>query len=114
VCAPLHIRHREDGGGNELSNLVTLCEAHHLAHHAGTLNVTRDTSGNVTFTRQASNRYTRTTREVATREELRRRGYDRLQIASIMASTINTIGETDLTEQQWLMMALRAANEHSS
>jgi hypothetical protein len=32
-----HIKHREHGGGNEDSNLITLCSGHHDAHHEGRL-----------------------------------------------------------------------------
>lgn len=32
-----HIRFRSDGGGNELSNLLTLCSGHHALLHAGQL-----------------------------------------------------------------------------
>jgi len=108
-----HILARSLGGTNDLWNLTTLCEAHHLAHHNGTLRIERD-GDNLTFVRQASNRFTRTTREVATREELRRRGFAREVIASIMARTINIIGETDLTEEQWLTIALRTATADAS
>jgi hypothetical protein len=31
-----------------------------------------------------------------------------------MARTINIIGETDLTDEQWLTIALRTASEHTS
>jgi len=108
-----HILHRAHGGTNDLSNLITLCESHHLAHHDGTLRVTRDGDA-IVITRQASNRFTRTTREVATREELRRRGFSREVSAAIMMRTISIVGETDLTEEQWLTIALRCACEHSS
>jgi len=108
-----HIVHRAQNGTNELSNLITLCEAHHLAHHNGTVRIERD-GDKITFTRQASNRFTRTTREVATRDELRRRGFAREVVAGIMARTINIIGETDLTEEQWLTIALRTASEDAS
>jgi len=45
VCAGLqglethHIRHREDGGGDEVSNLVCLCTVCHDDHHAGRLRI---------------------------------------------------------------------------
>jgi hypothetical protein len=108
-----HIVHREHGGTNDLWNLLLLCESHHLAHHNGTLQIVRD-GDEITFTRQASNRFTRTTREVATREELRRRGFSRDVSAGIMKRTISIVGETDLTEEQWLTIALRCASDHSS
>lgn len=32
-----HIKHRKDGGTNEISNLITLCPNHHALAHAGVL-----------------------------------------------------------------------------
>jgi hypothetical protein len=107
-----HIVHREHGGTNELSNLLSVCEAHHLAHHAGTLVIGRD-GDKVTFRFEGRNRFTRKTREVATKEALRKRGLERAQIQAVMARTVNTIGETDLSEEQWLAIALRYADERA-
>jgi hypothetical protein len=44
-----HIRTREDGGGHELDNLVTLCGAHHRASHRGELIVQGRVSSGLTF-----------------------------------------------------------------
>jgi hypothetical protein len=101
-----HIIHREHGGTNEPSNLLTLCEAHHLAHHDGTLTIFRE-DGEIKFRFEGRNTFTRRTREVATRDALRKRGLDREQVRSIMAKTINEIGDTAATEEQWLVIALR-------
>ncbi len=35
-----HIRHWEDGGPTELSNLVLVCPYHHRAHHRGVITIT--------------------------------------------------------------------------
>ncbi len=35
-----HIRHWEDGGETELSNLVLVCPYHHRAHHRGLITIT--------------------------------------------------------------------------
>jgi hypothetical protein len=35
-----HIRHWEDGGPTELTNLVLLCPYHHRAHHKGDITIT--------------------------------------------------------------------------
>ncbi len=37
-----HIRHWEDGGPTELSNLVLVCPYHHRSHHRGTITITGD------------------------------------------------------------------------
>jgi hypothetical protein len=103
-----HIVHVEQGGTNDMSNLLTLCEAHHLAHHDGTLVIAR-VGDEVTFRRDGRNNFTRATREVATREALRERKYDRDQIAEIMRRTVTHVGANDLSESQWLAIALRYA-----
>jgi hypothetical protein len=108
-----HIVHREHGGTHELSNILCLCEAHHLAHHAGTLVIARN-GDDVTFRFEGRNNFTRKAREVATKEALRERGLDRTQVKAIMIRTINTVGDSDLSEPQWLAIALRYVNELAS
>jgi 5-methylcytosine-specific restriction endonuclease McrA len=44
-----HIRTREDGGGHDLDNLVTLCGAHHRASHSGELTVQGSVSSGLSF-----------------------------------------------------------------
>jgi hypothetical protein len=65
--------------------------------------------GEVTFRREGRNNFTRATREVPTRQALRERGYSREDIAQIMACTLKHVGTTDLTEEQWLVIALEYA-----
>jgi hypothetical protein len=44
-----HIRHWEDGGPTELSNLVLVCPYHHRLHHRGLITIT-GTAGDLTVT----------------------------------------------------------------
>ena len=44
-----HIRHWEDGGATDLSNLVLVCPYHHRAHHRGELTITGN-ADNLTVT----------------------------------------------------------------
>jgi hypothetical protein len=44
-----HIRRRDEGGGHELDNLVTLCGAHHRAAHRGQLTVLGRVSSGLSF-----------------------------------------------------------------
>jgi hypothetical protein len=44
-----HVVPREEGGGHEPDNLVTLCGAHHRALHRGTLVVERSAAGALLF-----------------------------------------------------------------
>ncbi len=108
-----HILHVVNGGTNELWNMLTLCEAHHLAHHAGTLVIER-VGEEVTFRREGRNRFTRATREVETKEALRARGLDRDQVKAIMTRTVTHVGANDISAEQWLAIALRYAAELGS
>ncbi len=105
-----HILHVVNGGTNELLNMLTLCEAHHLAHHAGTLVIER-VGEEVTFRREGRNRFTRATREVETKEALRGRGLDRDQVKAIMTRTVTHVGDNDISAGQWIAIALRYAAE---
>jgi hypothetical protein len=44
-----HLEGRADGGGHDVSNLVTLCGAHHRAVHRGALSISRQTDGELAF-----------------------------------------------------------------
>jgi hypothetical protein len=44
-----HLRAREDGGGHELDNLLTLCGAHHRACHRGDLLIEKGDEGGLRF-----------------------------------------------------------------
>jgi hypothetical protein len=101
-----HIRHRAHGGTNDMWNLITLCEAHHLCHHEGTLAIER-VGEQLRFRREATNAFTRATRIVATKEALRERDLDREQIAEVMQRTISHVGVNELSEQEWIATALR-------
>ena len=105
-----HIVHRQHGGTNEMSNLIAICEAHHLAHHAGTLVIER-VDGEVRFRREGRNKFTRATREIATRQALRERGFDREMIKEIMVRTISRVGLNDLSAEHWLAIALCCAEK---
>jgi hypothetical protein len=71
--------------------------------------VIRGVADELTFTYAGRNRFTRTTREVATRRALETRGLGRDRIKAIMIRTRATVGESDLSEEQWLAIALRYA-----
>jgi hypothetical protein len=94
-------------------NLITLCEAHHLCHHEGTLAIER-TGGELRFRREGSNAFTRATRIVATKEALREREIGREQIAEIMQRTISHVGVNELSEQEWIATAVRYAETLAS
>ena len=68
-------------------------------------------AGKPTFRRESRNNFTRATREVAMRQALRDRGYDREQIAEIMRRTVTHVGVNVLSAEQWLAIALRYAEK---
>ncbi len=109
-----HIQHVAHGGKNELPNLITLCEAHHLALHDGTLAIEGDANDEIRCRREGRNNFTRATREMRTRQALRERGYDREQVKEVMRRTVSHVGSSDLSEEQWLAIALRYAAKPST
>ncbi|MGH8891191.1 MAG: HNH endonuclease [Acidothermaceae bacterium] len=46
-----HVIHWLDGGPTDLTNLIPLCEPHHLGHHNGEMTITGHGDGTFTFTR---------------------------------------------------------------
>src|SRR5690606_9573578 len=69
-----HIEWRSAGGSNHIENLICLCEAHHLALHAGTLRIIGPASTAV-IERVGSNAFTRAERAVHTAQALKGLGY---------------------------------------
>ncbi len=105
-----HIVHRLLGGTNELWNLVTLCEAHHLAHHEGTLRIWR-VDGALTFRWEGKNRLSRISHQLATQKALCERNVSRDRVAEIMGRTIAHVGESHVSEEEWLVIALGYAEQ---
>jgi len=100
-----HLRARALGGTHDEWNLITLCEAHHLAIHRGTL-VATGRAPNVTFTFVAANRFAIESRVVDTKRELERRGVARL-VASAAVNAVRThVGAQPLSSEEWLTLAL--------
>jgi hypothetical protein len=100
-----HLHARALGGTHDEWNLITLCEAHHLAIHRGTL-VAIGRAPNVTFTFVAANRFTIESRVVETKRELERRGIPRI-VASAAVNAVRThVGTQPLSSDEWLTLAL--------
>src|SRR5690606_12499117 len=68
-----HIVPISQGGTHTLENILSLCESHHLAHHAGALTID-GTADNATFTRRAHNSFAIAERIVDTKAVLRTLG----------------------------------------
>jgi Holliday junction resolvasome RuvABC DNA-binding subunit len=92
--------------GHIASNLVTFCEAHHLAHHTGALKIDGDAESAV-FTRTHASNYKNATFAVDTAKALRGLGFKPDEIKHAVAQTRTHVGTADLTLQQWITIALR-------
>jgi hypothetical protein len=96
------------GGTHEYSNLVTLCEAHHIAVHEGALHITIDPeTGDVTVKREARNAFTRATRAVEAAKALRAEGYAKDVVRAAIERTKTHVGTTELSTTQWIEVAKR-------
>jgi hypothetical protein len=100
-----HILELSKGGQHELSNLITLCEAHHLALHEGSL-VLEGPPPNVTFTRRTNSNFNLATRAVETAAALRRLGFGPDEVKAAVAATRAHVGKYDLPIEQWIRIAL--------
>jgi hypothetical protein len=100
-----HIKAWALGGTHDEHNLLTLCEAHHLAIHRGTL-VMRGTAPSFTFDFVAANRFTRETRIVETRRALEQRGLTKQEARAVVDAVRTHVGEEPLSADGWLILAL--------
>jgi hypothetical protein len=106
-----HIVFLMHGGKNVLSNLITLCEGHHLALHEGALVIEGD-AATARFTRRSQNNFKIVTRAVECAAELRKRGVPRKQIKAAVEAARAHVGKHDLTTRQWVDIALtKLAND---
>jgi hypothetical protein len=96
------------GGTHTYENLITLCEAHHIALHEGALHITIDgRTGEVTVRREARNAYTRSTRAVAAATALRAEGIAKGEVRAAIERTKTHVGTSDMTVAQWVEIARR-------
>jgi hypothetical protein len=93
------------GGKNVLSNLITLCEGHHLALHEGSLVIEGD-ADSAQFTRRSQNNFKIAARAVECAAELRKLGLAKDVIKAAVEATRTHVGKHDLTTQQWVDIAL--------
>jgi hypothetical protein len=101
-----HITPRAGGGDHSPSNLLTLCEAHHLALHEGTLTIT-GTAPDLVFTRGASTAFANASHAVDTAKALRTLGFKPHEVADAMKNVRAHVGNAPHTIEQWLSLALR-------
>ena len=102
-----HIIHREHGGTNGMENLAVFCESHHIAHHAGKLEIT-GTARNLKVVREADNAFANVQHAVETASALKNLGYQPAEIQRAVAAAKTHVGRRALSLQDWLTTALRS------
>jgi hypothetical protein len=100
-----HIKHLANGGVHHELNLITLCEAHHLAIHNGTLLMTGELP-NVEFTFAAKREAERDARATDTERALVQLGYKSREAAAAVATARTHVGDGDVSLETWLRVAL--------
>jgi len=100
-----HIVPRAEGGSNKPDNLLVLCEAHHLAHHEGSLRI-EGTPANTTFVRSPNNRFKIETHVVETTKALVTLGWKRHEVKAAIDATRAHVGRADLPLEEWIKIAL--------
>jgi hypothetical protein len=100
-----HLVPRSEGGEHTLDNLITLCESHHLAHHAGSLLI-EGTATSPSFTRRAHHSFSIAARAVDTSRALLGLGFDKREVKVAMEKTRAHVGTAELTIEQWIKIAL--------
>ncbi|HEY5945219.1 MAG TPA: DUF222 domain-containing protein, partial [Kofleriaceae bacterium] len=100
-----HIVPREQGGTNDVENLLTLCEGHHLAHHAGALLIEGPASA-ARFTKRAHNSFTIAKHAVDTARVLKELGFDKHEVKRAIEKTRAHVGTAELAVEQWIKLAL--------
>ena len=101
-----HIVPREKGGTHDVENLITLCESHHLAHHAGAL-IIEGRASSPTIVRRAHNSFTVAKHMVDAGRALREMGFDKHEVKSAIEKARTHVGTTELSLEQWIKIALR-------
>ena len=100
-----HIVPRAEGGSNKPDNLLVLCEAHHLAHHEGSLRI-EGTPANTTFVRSPNNRFKIETHVVETTKALVTLGWKRHEVKAAIDATRAHVGRADVPLEEWIKIAL--------
>ena len=100
-----HIVHREHGGTHQVENLIVLCEAHHLAHHEGTLAIS-GTASNLVIRRSPPSRFKTETLINDTRKALVALGFDKREVKAAIDAARTHVGSQHLRLEQWIKLAL--------
>jgi Holliday junction resolvasome RuvABC DNA-binding subunit len=93
------------GGNHNEENIITLCESHHLAHHAGAL-IIEGTASHAVIKRRDHNAFATAERAVDAARALKDLGFDRHEVKAAMDRTRTHVGIAELTLEQWIKIAL--------
>jgi len=99
------LHHIEPLVGHVPSNLITICEAHHLATHSGALEIAGDAT-EPSFMRVHANSYNNAALSVDTAKALRTLGFKAHEVKAAMAQTKTHVGRAQLPLEQWIRIAL--------
>jgi hypothetical protein len=102
----IDVHHIDPTVGHVASNLISLCQSHHLSHHSGALRIQGD-AGSAAFTRTHASNYKNATLAVDTAKALRGLGFKPQEVNAAVAQTKTHVGTADLTLEQWIKIALR-------
>jgi hypothetical protein len=100
-----HLHPQALGGSHDETNLLTLCEAHHRAVHAGTLGV-HGAAPDVTFTFVGASRFATEARAVETKSALVKLGFTKQEASAAVDAVRTHVGDEALSIEEWLKLAL--------
>ena len=111
-----HLEAKEDGGSDEMANLGTLCDAHHIAQHRGLLRIRGKAPDRLTFDRQqeagtgahvgAPTQLQRATMRVEAKAAIVKLGFKRAEAASAVEAANQHLGP-EITLEHLIREALR-------
>lgn len=100
-----HLEPVSQGGQHTEENILSLCESHHIANHAGTL-IIEGTASNATFRRRETSAFAIVERVEDTRRALASLGFKKHEVAAAIEQTRTHVGTAELSLEQWIKIAL--------
>jgi hypothetical protein len=104
-CDIHHLEPWAMGGKHTLENLITLCEAHHLAHHEGALAI-RLERGRFVIERVVQSSFVREAHVVETKLALKGLGFKPGEINDAVEKARTHVGTSEASLEEWIRIAL--------
>lgn len=101
-----HIITRDDGGTNEPSNLLLLCDGHHAALHRNKLSIRGEAPDQLVFQRRAASQYDHVSVVVQAKSALVNLGFKASIATAAIAAATTELG-TNVTLEPFIRAALR-------